>query len=117
MSSATQYEELKKRSGTFNQPLSVWVVAFTCVISFMGIGVNTTAFMESAPVERPVASAAYSFVRFMGGAVSPWLAGKLAEWFNPMVLFVFGASMVLLGVLFLAARRKHLAGIDSAISH
>ncbi len=27
--------------------------------------------MGAAPVERPVASAAYSFVRFSGGAVAP----------------------------------------------
>ncbi|PZM64116.1 MFS transporter [Paenibacillus dendritiformis] len=97
------------------------VVIACVVVSGIFLGINntliTTAVMESAPVERSVASAAYSFVRFMGGAISPWLAGKLAEWFNPMVPFVFGAVMVLLGVLFLAARRKHLAGIDSAISH
>ena len=35
--------------------------------------------MKAAPVERGVASAAYSFVRFGGGAVAPWLAGKLGE--------------------------------------
>ena len=35
--------------------------------------------MKVAPVERPVASAAYSFVRFSGGAIAPFLAGKLAE--------------------------------------
>jgi len=97
------------------------VVIVCVVISGMFLGINntliTTAVMESAPVERSVASAAYSFVRFMGGAISPWLAGKLAEWFNPSVPFIFGAVMVLLGVLFLAARRRHLAGIDAAITH
>ena len=39
----------------------------------------TQMVMESAPVERPVASAAYSFVRFCGGAIAPFVAGKLAE--------------------------------------
>ncbi|HZP15889.1 MAG TPA: MFS transporter, partial [Nocardioides sp.] len=39
----------------------------------------TEAVMGSAPVERPVASAAYSFVRFTGGAVGPFVAMKLAE--------------------------------------
>ena len=33
--------------------------------------------MGAAPVERPVASAAYSFVRFCGGAVGPYVALKL----------------------------------------
>jgi MFS family permease len=45
------------------------------VVSGIFLGINntliTTAIMESAPVERSVASAAYSFVRFMGGAVLP----------------------------------------------
>lgn len=101
---------------------SVPAIIMACVvISGFFLGINntliTTAVMESAPVERSVASAAYSFVRFLGGGISPWLAGKLAEMFNPSVPFVFGGAMVLLGVLFLAARRKHLAGIDSAIHH
>ena len=33
--------------------------------------------MGVAPVERPVASAAYSFVRFCGGAIGPYVALKL----------------------------------------
>ena len=45
------------------------------------IGNNNTlitgAVMGAAPVERPVASAAYSFVRFCGGAVGPYVALKL----------------------------------------
>ncbi|TMV47220.1 MFS transporter [Paenibacillus mesophilus] len=94
----------------------------TCVVvSGIFLGINntliTTAVMESAPVERSVASAAYSFVRFMGGAISPWLAGKLAEWYSPRIPFYFGAVMVLLGVVFVLARRKHLAGIDAAVAH
>jgi MFS family permease len=39
----------------------------------------TEAVMAAAVVERPVASAAYSFVRFTGGAIAPFLAGKLGE--------------------------------------
>ena len=47
------------------------------------LGVNNTLITETvmkvSPVERGVASAAYSFVRFSGGAVAPWLAGNLGE--------------------------------------
>ena len=39
--------------------------------------------MKVAPVERPIASSSYSFVRFAGGAIAPYLAGKLAEWVAP----------------------------------
>ncbi len=93
-----------------------------CVIvagAFLGINntLITTAVMESAPVERSTASAAYSFVRFMGGAVSPFLAGKLAEWFSAEMPFYFGAVMVVIGVFALLLRRRHLSHIDEAISH
>ncbi|CAM3622612.1 MULTISPECIES: MFS transporter [Saccharibacillus] len=93
-----------------------------CVIvagAFLGINntLITTAVMESAPVERSTASAAYSFVRFMGGAVSPFLAGKLAEWFSAEMPFYFGAVMVVIGVFALLLRRRHLSHIDAAISH
>jgi cyanate permease len=55
-----------------------------CVIvsgCFLGITntLMTQVVMESAPVARPIASSAYSFVRFCGGAVAPFVAGKLAE--------------------------------------
>ncbi len=44
------------------------------------LGVNNTLITETvmtvSPVERGVASSAYSFVRFAGGAVAPYLAGQ-----------------------------------------
>ncbi len=67
------------------------------------LGVNNTlvteAVMGSAPVERPVASAAYSFVRFTGGAVGPFVALKLAENVDVHAPFWFGAGAVTVGVL------------------
>ncbi|CAG7646882.1 MFS transporter [Paenibacillus allorhizosphaerae] len=74
----------------------------------------TTAVMQSAPVERSTASAAYSFLRFLGGAAAPWMAGKLAEVFNPHVPFIVGGGFVLLSVLFIWINRKHLMHIDRA---
>jgi predicted MFS family arabinose efflux permease len=82
------------------------------------LGVNNTliteAVMGAAPVERPVASAAYSFVRFSGGAVAPWLAGKLGENVNVHAPFWMGAAAVLIGVVVLvvgkgAVERAHAA--------
>ncbi|WP_152391645.1 MFS transporter [Paenibacillus guangzhouensis] len=97
------------------------VVIVAVIVSGIFLGINntliTTAVMESAPIERSITSAAYSFVRFLGGAAAPFLAGKLAEWFNSRVPFYFGGAMVLIAVLFLIVRRRHLAGIDEAGSH
>ena len=57
------------------------VLATCVVVSGAFLGVNNTlvteTVMKAAPVERGVASAAYSFVRFGGGAVLPgWPASS-----------------------------------------
>jgi predicted MFS family arabinose efflux permease len=89
---------------------AVLVVGVIVAGAFLGINntVITQAVMGAAPVERPVASAAYSFVRFSGGAVAPWLAGKLGEHVSVHAPFWMGAGAVLVGMLILAAGRRHL---------
>ena len=63
-------------------------------------------------MERGVASAAYSFVRFSGAAMAPWLAGVLGEQISTHLPFWVGAAAVLLGAGVLFATRQHLVGID-----
>jgi ACDE family multidrug resistance protein len=92
-----------------------------CVIvagGFLGVvnTVLTEEVMHVAPVERPVASASYSFVRFAGGAVAPWLAGKLAEWYAPGVPFFAAAAAVALALGILVAGRHHLGDGRAAIA-
>ena len=77
--------------------------------------VLTEAVMAASPVERPIASSAYSFVRFTGGAVAPWLAGKLAEHISASTPMYFGAVLVTLGVVALAASRRHLTLPDEKV--
>jgi MFS transporter, ACDE family, multidrug resistance protein len=71
------------------------------------LGINNTlvteAVMGAAPVERPVASAAYSFVRFTGGAVGPYVAMKLFEHQGVHAPFWFGAVAIAVGVAIIAA--------------
>ena len=55
-----------------------------------------------------MASGAYSFVRFGGGAIAPFLAGKLAEWFTPGVPFYVGAAAVAISILVLVSGRAYL---------
>jgi ACDE family multidrug resistance protein len=91
----------------------------TCVVvAGLFIGINNTLItetvMKAAPVERGVASAAYSFLRFGGGAVAPWLAGVLGETFNVHLPFWVGAAAVLLGAGVLVATRRYLTHIDDA---
>ena len=92
------------------------VLATCVVVSGAFLGVNNTlvteTVMKAAPVERGVASAAYSFVRFIGGAIAPWLAGKLGEELNVHVPFWVGAFAVALAVGALALTRPYLRHID-----
>jgi predicted MFS family arabinose efflux permease len=96
------------------------VIIASVIIAGAFLGNNntliTTAVMQAAPVERSTASAAYSFLRFIGGAIAPWLAGKLAEVFNPHVPFIVGGCFVLVSVLFILLNRKHLRHIGRAVS-
>jgi hypothetical protein len=70
--------------------------------------VLTEAVMAASVVERPVASAAYSFVRFTGGAIAPWIAGKLGEHVSAGAPMYLGGVMVTLSVVALMLSRHHL---------
>jgi ACDE family multidrug resistance protein len=70
--------------------------------------------MESAPVARPIASSAYSFVRFCGGAVAPFIAGKLAEYVSVQAPFYLGAGMTAIAIGVLWFYRTALAPVPDA---
>jgi MFS family permease len=86
------------------------------IIAGAFIGVNntlvTTAVMSIAPVERPVASATYGFVRFIGGGLAPFVAGKLVEHYNAHVPFVLGAGTLVAAAIVLSTVRANLAAAD-----
>lgn len=101
--------------------MAVWtdsktVLASGVVVAGLFIGINNTLItetvMKAAPVERGVASAAYSFLRFGGAAVAPWLAGVLGEQVNVHLPYWVGAAAVLAGAGVLTLTRPHLARID-----
>src|SRR6185312_6199738 len=93
------------------------VLATCVVVAGLFIGINNTLItetvMKAAPVERAVASAAYSFVRFSGAALAPWLAGVLGERVNVHAPYWVGAAAVLMAAGVLALSRSHLRGIDA----
>ncbi|MFW0793769.1 MFS transporter [Gordonia sp. CPCC 205515] len=83
-----------------------WVVIGAVIASGIFVGLNntlvTTAVMSIAPVPRPVASATYGFVRFIGGGLAPFAAGKLVEHYNAHVPFIIGAIAVAVGAVVLS---------------
>ncbi|SDR72260.1 Predicted arabinose efflux permease, MFS family [Nocardioides scoriae] len=100
--------------GIFADHPTVVIVGIIASGAFIGSNntLITEAVMGAAPVERPVASAAYSFVRFTGGAVGPYVALRLfGSEAAPHVHapFWFGAIMVAIGVAVLAAGARTVA--------
>ena len=78
------------------------VVIVAVIVAGMFQGINNTlvtqAVMMVAPVERPVASATYGFVRFIGGGIAPFVAGKLAWRYTDSVPFYVGAGAMLIAL-------------------
>jgi ACDE family multidrug resistance protein len=92
------------------------VVIVCVIIAGAFIGVNntlvTTAVMSIAPVERPVASATYGFVRFIGGGLAPFVAGQLVVAFNPRIPFLLGAFTLVAAAIVLGTVHKALVAAD-----
>jgi predicted MFS family arabinose efflux permease len=103
---------LQRMFGTVPTVVASLVIGIIVAGAFLGINntLITEAVMGAAPVERPVASAAYSFVRFSGGAVAPYVAGRLGEDVSVHAPFWMGAGVVLVAVLVLAVGRNTLQG-------
>jgi MFS family permease len=82
------------------------------ILTGVPIGMNNTAFTEAAmevsDTPRPVASAGYNFVRWLGGALAPYVVTKLAEHYNEDVPYYLGAAACLVAVGILVTRRHHL---------
>jgi MFS transporter, ACDE family, multidrug resistance protein len=97
--------------------IAIWttdraVLISAVIASGIFIGVNNTvttqAVMTVSPVERPVASAGYSFVRFIGGGLAPYVAGRLVLAAGIHVPFFIAVGVILLGIRILATAHSLL---------
>lgn len=93
------------------------IICVICSGAFFGITntLMTQVVMESAPVARPIASSAYSFVRFCGGAIAPFVAGKLGEHVSSQAPFYLGAAMTAIAVVVLWFYRASLVPVEAAV--
>jgi MFS transporter, ACDE family, multidrug resistance protein len=98
--------------------IAVWttdraVLIPAVIASGIFIGVNNTittqAVMTVSPVEKPVASAAYSFVRFIGGGLAPYAAGRLVVATDIHVPFFIAAGAIAAGIVILSTAHGLLA--------
>jgi MFS family permease len=86
-------------------------VLITCVIltgAFIGLNntLVTETVMSVAPVPRPVAAAAYSFIRFFGAGLAPYVASRLAARYGDHLPFWTGAVSVFLAIAVLATAHR-----------
>ena len=92
---------------------SIPTIVVLVIISGALLGINNTLFTEMAmgvsDSPRPVASAGYNFVRWMGGALAPFLAAKIAEHSSASITFYVAAFAVLVSAAVIFGGRKFLA--------
>jgi len=95
-------------------------VIVAVIVSGAFIGINNTlttqAVMLVSPVERPIASSAYGFVRFIGGGLAPFVAGKLADATSLSVPFYLGGVTFVLAIGVLATGHKLLGAAEKGLS-
>ena len=93
-----------------------WIIIFSIVFAGVLIGslntLITTAVMQATTIERSTVSAAYSFLRFVGAAIAPYMAGVLAVIYSPHVPFIVGGCFVLGSAVFLLINRHQVESID-----
>ncbi len=101
--------------------IAIWttdrtVLIAAVIISGIFIGVNNTvttqAVMTVSPVEKPVASAAYSFVRFIGSGLAPYAAGRMVLAAGIHFPFYVGAGAIVAGILILTTAHGLLADAE-----
>jgi len=103
--------------GVAHSSQAALIVGVICSGAFFGITntLMTQVVMESAPVARPIASSSYSFVRFCGGAIAPFVAGKLAEHVSVQAPFYLGAGMTAIAVGLLWFYRRSLVPVTEPV--
>ncbi|WP_116951314.1 MFS transporter [Jiangella endophytica] len=101
--------------------IAIWtdhvpVLVTAVIVAGVFIGINNTvttqAVMTVSPVDRPVAAAAYGFVRFIGGGLAPFAAGKLVEATNVHVPFFLAAGVLVVGIAILTTARDALSDAE-----
>ncbi|MEV4621541.1 MFS transporter [Asanoa sp. NPDC049573] len=95
-------------------------VIIAVIVSGAFIGINNTlttqAVMLVSPVERPIASSAYGFVRFIGGGLAPFVAGKIADAWSLSIPFYLGAVAFVLAIFVLSTGHKLLGEAERGLA-
>jgi predicted MFS family arabinose efflux permease len=99
----------------FTSSQKVLIVAVIISGAFIGLNntLTTQAVMLVAPVERPVASASYGFVRFIGGGLAPYFASRMAAAWNVHIPFWVAAGTEVVAIAVLASGHSLLTRAEN----
>ena len=90
----------------------ILVMSICIVISGLLFGNSnslfTNAVMKTSPVETSTTSASFSFLRMIGGAIAPFMAGKLAQLYYPNTPFLVGTCFVIASIIIIVLNRNHI---------
>lgn len=91
------------------------MIIFAVILSGAVIGLNntlmTTVVMEGSSIDRPTTSASYNFLRFIGSAIAPYLAGILGENISDSAPFIFAGSLLLISIIYMYFNRKNIISV------
>lgn len=101
-------------AGAFVTDTVVLIVSIVVGGLLLGVinTVLTESVMEATELPRSVASSAYSFVRFIGGAAAPPAAAAIAAASNSSIPFFVGGASVLVATALILFGRPALRRID-----
>lgn len=89
-----------------------WVMIACIIFSGVVFGnlnpLYSNTVMSASPVEPSTTSAAFTFLRLLGGAVAPFTAGILAEIFSPHAPFLVGGCFALGSIALIFLNRDHI---------
>ncbi len=91
------------------------MIIFAVILSGAVIGLNNTLMtnvvMEGSSIDRPTTSASYNFLRFIGSAIAPYLAGILGENISDSAPFIFAGSLLLISIIYMYFNRKNIISV------
>lgn len=122
--------KIEKKFG-FIKSLYIMLIIFTALLLIMGIWTSnilvmsacivfsgflfgnsnslfTNAVMKTSTVETSTTSASFSFLRMIGGAIAPFMAGILAQLYSPNTPFLVGSCFVIASIIIIVLNRKHI---------
>ncbi|MEW2695438.1 MFS transporter [Enterococcus raffinosus] len=128
---ATRFE---RKIGTF-YTLMICFIGFVICLLLMGINADqptlvaaalivagffqgiintlmTTIAMEIPGIKRNIASSTYSFVRFFGGSLAPFVAGMIGAKFGGNYTFYIASAMVLIGIILVKVHSQYFETVE-----